>query len=97
MEKSTRDFLRKIRIDTYIYTYTFMAIAIGYSLTHTVGTETSILLLATFAFYTIGRQIRLVPDIDAGAKIDTKPKVAPWIRGIVYCVIILLVLSLFFS
>lgn len=97
MEKNTRDFLRKIRIDTYIYTYTFMAIAIGYSLRHDIGMETSILLLTSFAFYTIGRQIRLASDLDAGTKIDTQPKVAPWIRGIVYFVIILMVLSLFFS
>jgi hypothetical protein len=55
------------------------------------------LLLAAFAFYALGRQIRLVTDLEAGKLVDTQPKVSPIIRGVVYLVIILMVLSVMFS
>lgn len=97
MENGTRKFTNKIKIDTYIYTFAFIIISIGYSLKHTVGAESSMLLLAAFAFYSIGRQVRLLSDIEAGTPIDTQPKVPAWIRGIVFLVIILMVLSVMFS
>ena len=97
MEQNTKNFLKKIKINTYIYTLIFMLVAMGYALKHTVGAEVSMLLLAAFAFYTPGRQVRLISDLEAGAVIDTQPKVSPIIRGIVYLVVILMVLSVSIS
>lgn len=97
MEQKTKDFLKKVRFDTYIYTFIFMLVAMGYALKHAVGAEVSMLLLASFAFYTLGRQVRLISDLEAGAVIDTQPKVSPIIRGIVYLVVILMVLSVIIS
>ena len=97
MEQSTRSFLKKIKLNTYIYTVTFMGVALWYSFKHEAGAEVSMLLLAAFAFYALGRQIRLVADLEAGKLVDTQPKVSPIIRGVVYLVIILMVLSVMFS
>ncbi len=97
MEQNTKSFLKKIKFNTYIYTVTFLGVALWYSLKHTAGAEVSMLLLAAFAFYTLGRQIRLVADLEAGKLVDTQPKVSPIIRGVVYLVIILMVLSVMFS
>lgn len=97
MEKGAKDFLNKIKVDTYIYTFTFLAVCVGYSLKHAVGPESSMLLLAAFAFYSIGRQVRLVSDLEAGASVDTQPKAPAWIRGVVFLVVILMVLNVILS
>ena len=97
MEKRTKDFLNKVKINTYIYTFTFMAVGVWYSMKHSMGTEPMMLLLATFAFYTLGRQVRLVADLEAGAKVDTQPKAPAWVRGVTYLIVMLLVLSVMFS
>ncbi len=97
MEQGTKDFLKKVKINTYIYTATFLVVALWYTLKHDAGAEVSMLLLAAFAFYTLGRQIRLIPDLEAGKIVDTQPKVSPIIRGVVYLVIILMILSVMFS
>ncbi len=97
MEQGTKDFLKKIKFSTYIYTVTFLVVALWYCLKHTAGAEVSMLLLAAFAFYTLGRQIRLASDLEAGQPLDTQPKISPIIRGIVYLVIILMILSVIIS
>ncbi len=97
MEPKTKDFLKKIKFNTYIYTVTFMAVAMGYALKHTVGAEVSMLLLAAFAFYALGRQISLLSELEAGKSVDTKPRVSPIIRGVVYLIVILMVLSVIIS
>ena len=97
MEPKTKDFLKKVKVNTYIYTLTFMVVALLYSINHVVGAEVSMLLLAAFAFYTLGRQISLLADLEAGKSVDTQPKVSPIIRGVVYLVVILMVLSVIFS
>ncbi len=97
MEDMTKTFINKIKINTYIYTFTFMAVGVMYSAKHGNSLEPLMLLLASFAFYTVGRQVNLLSDIEAGAKIDTKPRTPPWVRGITYFVVLLLVLSVFFS
>lgn len=97
MEQSTKNFLEKIKLNTYIYTVTFMGVALWYSFKHEAGAEVSMLLLAAFAFYALGRQIRLISDLEAGKSLDFQPKVSPFIRGVVYLVIILMVLSVMFS
>lgn len=97
MEQKTRNFLEKVKVDTYIYTFIFILVALGYALKHAVGAEVSMLLLAAFAFYTLGRQVRLVADLEAGKAIDTQPKVSPIIRGIIYLIVILLVFSVIIS
>ena len=97
MEPKTKDFLKKVKVNTYIYTMTFMVVALLYSINHVVGAEVSMLLLAAFAFYTLGRQISLLADLEAGKSVDTQPKVSPIIRGVVYLVVILMVLSVIIS
>lgn len=97
MEAKTKDFLKKMKVNTYIYTLTFMAVALGYTLKHPVGGEVSMLLLAAFAFYTLGRQISLLSELEAGKSVDTQPRVSPIFRGIVYLVVILTVLSVMIS
>ncbi|MBI5416278.1 MAG: hypothetical protein HZA29_05635, partial [Candidatus Omnitrophica bacterium] len=79
------------------YTLTFTVVALLYSMKHAVGAEVSMLLLAAFAFYTLGRQITLLADLEAGKSVDTRPRVSPVIRGIVYLVVILMVLSVIIS
>lgn len=97
MENATKEFLSKIKINTYIYTLTFLIVSIGYSLKHSIGVEPFMLLLAAFAFYAIGRQIRLLTDLEAGSKVDTKPRAPVWVRGVTYLVVMLMVLSMMFS
>jgi len=97
MEKVTRDFLKKIKFDTYIYTMTFLLVGVGYSLKHSTGIEPLMFILASFAFYSIGRQVRLVGELEDGAKVDTQPKAPVWVRGITYLIVMLLVLSVMFS
>lgn len=96
MENSAKDFLNKIMVNTYIYTFTFIAVAVGYSLKNSIGVEPGMLLLAAFAFYTLGRQVRLAIEIDAGGKADNMPKAPAWVRGVTYLVVMLLAFSLFF-
>lgn len=97
MEPKTKDFLKKVKVNTYIYTLTFMVVALLYTMKHAIGAEVSMLLLAAFAFYTLGRQITLLSDLEAGKAVDTQPKVSPLIRGVVYLVIILMILSVIIS
>jgi len=97
VEEKTKEFLRKVKFNTYIYTFTFMAVSIGYSVKHSLGVEPFMLLMASFAFYTIGRQITTLSEIESGSKADNQPKVQPWIRGVVYLIVILMVLSVMFS
>jgi len=97
MEPKTKDFLKKVKVNTYIYTLTFMVVALLYSIKHVAGAEVSMLLLAAFAFYTLGRQISLLADLEAGKSVDTQPRVSPIIRGVVYLVVILMVLSVIIS
>jgi len=97
MEESTKAFVNKIKINTYIYTFTFLAVSIGYSLKHSVSLEPLMLLLAAFAFYTLGRQVNLLSDIETGTKIDTQPRTPAWIRGATYFVVLLMIFSVIFS
>lgn len=97
MEDATKKFINKIKINTYIYTFTFMGVGVMYSAKHGNTLEPFMLLLAAFAFYTVGRQVNFLLDIESGTKINTKPRTPPWVRGITYFVVLLLVLSLFFS
>ncbi|HBO96797.1 MAG TPA: hypothetical protein DD648_01970 [Candidatus Omnitrophica bacterium] len=97
MEPKTKDFLKKVKVNTYIYTLTFMVVALWYAFKHAAGAEVSMLLLAAFAFYTLGRQISLLADLEAGKSVDTQPRVSPIIRGVVYLVVILMVLSVIIS
>ncbi len=97
MEQNTRNFLKKVKFDTYIYTVTFLVVALWYIIKHSASAEVSMLLLASFAFYTLGRQIRLVSELESGKSLDFQPKVSPVIRGLVYLVVILMVLSVMFS
>ena len=97
MEQKTKDYLRKIRFNTYIYTFTFMAVSIWYVAKHSMGSEPIMLLLAAFAFYTVGKQVRMVTDLEAGAVLDSKPRSPAWIRGIVYFIVLLLVLAMMFG
>lgn len=97
MEDKTKAFLNKIRINTYIYTFTFLAVAISYTYKHSMGAEPLMLILAAFAFYTLGRQVRLIDQLESGATVNTKPSAPFWVRGITYLVILLLVLSVMFS
>ena len=97
MEQNTRNFLKKVKFDTYIYTVTFLVVALWYIIKHSASAEVSMLLLASFASYTLGRQIRLVSELESGKSLDFQPKVSPVIRGLVYLVVILMVLSVMFS
>ncbi len=97
MEQKTKEYLRKVRFNTYIYTFAFMAVAIWYTIEHSIKSEPIMLLLAAFAFYTIGKQVRMISDLEAGAELDTKPRTPAWIRGVVYFVVLLLVLAMMFG
>jgi len=97
MEESTKAFIKKIKINTYIYTFTFMGVGVLYTAQHEISLAPFMLLLAAFAFYTLGRQVNLLSDIEAGTKIDTKPRAPAWIRGVVYFVVLLMILSVIFS
>ena len=97
MEESTRAFIKKIKVNTYIYTFTFIAVGVMYTAKHDISLEPFMLLLAAFAFYTLGRQVNLLSDIEAGRKIDTQPRAPAWVRGITYFVVLLIILSVIFS
>ena len=97
MNDVTKSFLNKVKINTYIYTFTFMSVSVFYVVRFDVGTEALMLLLAAFAFYTIGRQINLVSDLESGSKVDTMPKAPVWVRGITFFVVMMLVLAMIFS
>ena len=97
MKDETKGFLEKIKVNTRIYTFTFIAVGVYYAKTHTLGAEAFMLLIAAFAFYTLGRQVRLVSDMEtADIKIDTAPKELAWVRGIAYFIVILLAFSIIF-
>jgi len=96
MKEETKKFLEKIRVNTFIYTFTFIAIGIYYAKNHSIGAEAFMLLIAAFAFYTLGRQVRLVSELENGAQVDTAPKELAWIRGITYLIVILLAFSMMF-
>jgi len=97
MEDSTKAFIKKIKIDTYIYTLTFIVVGVMYTAKHEISLEPFMLLLAAFAFYSLGRQVNLLADIEAGTKVDTQPKAPVWVRGITYFVVLLMILSVIFS
>jgi len=97
VEEKTKEFIRKIKINTYIYTFTFMAVGVGYSVKYDYGTASIMLILAAFAFYTLGRQVNLLSDLEAGDSVDTQPKAPIWVRGVAYLVVILMIFSLMFS
>jgi len=97
MEESTKAFIKKIKINTYIYTFIFMAVGVMYTAKQEISLEPFMLLLAAFAFYTLGRQVNLLSDIEAGTKIDTQPRTPAWIRGVVYLVVLLMIWSVMFS
>ena len=97
MEESTKSFIKKIKINTYIYTFTFMAVGVLYTTKQEISLEPFMLLLAAFAFYTLGRQVNLLSDIEAGTEINTRPRTPAWIRGVTYFVVLLMILSVFFS
>jgi len=73
-----------------------MAVGV-HSSRHELLYEPFIILLAAFAFYTLGRQVNLLSDIEAGTKIDTQPRTAAWIRGITYFVVLLMIFSVIFT
>lgn len=96
MQEKTKEFIRKIRFDTYIYTITFIVVSILYFLFFSDdGTSPVMLLLAAFAFYTVGRQVNFLKDLEAGVEINTKPRAPAWVRGITYFVILLMILKFF--
>ncbi len=97
MEESTKSFIKKIKINTYIYTFTFMAVGVLYTTKQEISLEPFMLLLAAFAFYTLGRQVNLLSDIEAGTKLDTQPRAPAWVRGVVYLVVLLMIFSVMFS
>jgi len=97
MEESTKSFIKKIKINTYIYTFIFMAVGVMYTTEQEISLEPFMLLLAAFAFYTLGRQVNLLSDIEAGTKIDTQPRTSVWIRGVVYLVVLIMILSVMLS
>jgi hypothetical protein len=98
MEKKTENFLNKIKFDTMIYAITFCLVAVGYSVKHAnSGPEGLMLLLAAFAFFTVGKQVRVAAELEGGADLDNKPKAPAWVRGVTYFVVLLLVLTVIFS
>ena len=97
MENVTKEFLGKVKINTYIYTLTFLVVSVGYSLKHSIGLEPFMLLLAAFAFYALGRQISLISELESGGKVDTQPSAPILVRGVTYLVVALMVLSMMFS
>ncbi len=96
MKEETKKFLEKIKINTRIYTFIFIAVAVYYAKNHSIGAEAFMLLIAAFAFYTLGRQVRLVGDLESGTQVDTAPKELAWVRGVAYLIVILLAFSIMF-
>jgi len=97
MKKVTENFINKMKINTYIYTYTFMGVALIYTMKVSAGTEPMMLMLAAFAFYTLGRQANLLLDLEGGAVVDTKPRAPEWVRGVTYFVVMLMAFCVMFS
>jgi len=97
MEETTRAFIKKIKFNTYIYTFLFIVVSIYYTTNQEISLEPFMLLIAAFAFYAIGRQVGLLADIDSGTKINTRPRAPAWVRGITYFVVLLIILSVIFS
>ena len=95
MQDKTKEFIRKIRFDTYIYTFTFIAVSTLYAVYYDTTTTPVMLLLSAFAFYTVGRQLNLLKDLEAGVEINTKPRAPAWVIGIVYLVILFMILQVF--
>ncbi|MBZ0099299.1 MAG: hypothetical protein K8F30_09450, partial [Taibaiella sp.] len=75
--------------------FTFIALAVGFGL-KMQGPVTAMLLLAAFAFYTLGRQVNLVGEIEAGGTPDTAPKAPAWVRGVTYLIVMLLAFAMIF-
>lgn len=96
MEDKTKQFLRKVRFDTYIYTATFIVLSLSYFMLYDLDSAPVLLLLAAFVFYTLGKQIRLVGEIEAGAEINTRPRAPLWVRLSTYAVIIFMMYRVFF-
>jgi len=96
MGEPTVAFINKIKINTYIYTFLFICVSIGYSLKNSVSIEPFLLLMASFAFYTLGRQVNLICKIEEGIQIDNHPRQKAWIRALTYFTILLILFSVFF-
>ena len=96
MEDKTKQYLRKIRFDTHIYTAAFIVLSLSYFLVYDIRTEPLMFLLAAFAFYTLGKQMRLLNEIEAGAVVNTKPRSPFWVRCLAYATVLFLVSYLFF-
>ena len=97
MEEKTKQFARKIKFDTYIYTITFTVVSLLYFLIFDLVTGPVMLLLAAFAFYTLGRQVSLLNDLEAGQTVNTKPRAPIWVRFVTYLVVMLLIISTIFA
>ena len=97
MEEATRAFIKKIKFNTYIYTFIFIAVSLYYTANHEISLEPFMLLIAAFAFYAVGRQVSLLVDIDSGTKVNTRPRAPAWVRGITYFIVLLMILSVIFS
>jgi len=97
MEKSTQEFIKKIKLNTYIYTVTFIFLSVFYGMTHSMGTEPLMFILAAFAFYALGRQVSLLAELEAGREVNTKPRAPAWVRGLTYFIVLLLVFLVMFS
>ena len=97
MEETTRVFIKKIKFNTYIYTVLFIVVSIYYTTNQEISLAPSMLLIAAFAFYAVGRQVGLLVDIDSGTKINTRPRAPAWVRGVTYFVVLLMILSVIFS
>ena len=95
MEETTKEFIQKIKINTYIYTFTFMAVGVLHAVKQTASVAPLMLLLAAFAFYAVGRQVNMLIDIEGGTKADNQPKAPAWVRGVTYFVVLLMFLSVF--
>ncbi len=97
MEDKTKQYLRKIRFDTHIYTAAFIVLSLSYVMVYDIRTEPLMLLLAAFAFYTLGKQIRLLSEIEAGVPVNTKPRAPTWVRLLAYAVVVFMVACVMFS
>ena len=96
MEEKTKKFIRKIRFDTYIYSATFIVLAISYFAVFDIRTEPIMLLLAAFAFYTVGKQVNLLSALEEGESVDTQPKTPVWFRVILYAAVLAIIAKFLF-
>jgi hypothetical protein len=74
-----------------------MVASLFFIIRFSAGISALLLLIAAFAFYTLGRQVNLVPELENGEKVDTKPRAPVWVRGITYFVVMMIVLALMFT